>query len=172
MRAVCAIVDAFHFDTLEALEAINAAAQPALNCSATPALEDGTEAAGRLAVDSADAAEDRSASESDAEDGGEAAETSAVTADNGVSGSTSSAIALRRRQAEDIRSALLKRVLPALKTQLVGKGDVSFFTSSSYIPTTSRGSKPVHATIITSGHVQQCTACPVLDSMVKHIRLQ
>ena len=52
----------------------------------------------------------------------EAAEPMDAASGDGAGGGVA---AVRRRQAEDIRAALLKRVLPALRAQLVAKGDVS-----------------------------------------------
>lgn len=116
MRAVCAIIDAFHF--LPPAEAA-AAADPA--DAAAPALAGTRPSAGAVAASTAAAA--IAANVDDADEVSEDEAVAQVAADSGGSGKQEAAAAAA--QAADIRAALLKRVLPALSAQLVAKGDVS-----------------------------------------------
>lgn len=108
MRAVCAIIDAFHF-----LPPAEAAAAAGANGGAVPGA-DAAEAAAALASYAPNAEADGL----DGEGGGQEA------ADEMADGQQEAA-ETAAAQAMDIRAALLKRVLPALSKQLVAKGDVS-----------------------------------------------
>jgi hypothetical protein len=107
VRAVCAIIDAFHF-----LPPAEAAASVSASSGAAPDA-DTAEAATAQASEAAAAA---AGIEPDELGGGGQQE-----ADELLDGQQEAAAA----QAADIRAALLKRVLPALSKQLVAKGDVS-----------------------------------------------
>ena len=106
VRAVCAVIDAFHFlPPAEAAAATPDAAAPDAQQAATA----DAAAAGTEQADMADAHSDA------------AAEVVAGTADG--SGKQE---AVAAAMVADIRAALLKRVLPALSAQLVTKGDVRY----------------------------------------------
>jgi hypothetical protein len=111
VRAVCAIIDAFHF-----LPPAEAAAAAGANGDADPD------------ADMAEAAANQASKAASAAIGNEAAGLNGGTrqqeADELVNGQKKAAEAAAA-QAADIRAALLKRVLPALSKQLVAKGDVS-----------------------------------------------
>ena len=108
VRAVCAIIDAFHF-----LPPAEAAAAASVAGSAAPDTDTAEAAAGQVSE-----ALDDEADGLDGKGGGQESE------DEPVDGQQEAAEAAAA-QAADIRAALLKRVLPALSKQLVAKGDVS-----------------------------------------------
>ncbi len=115
VRAVCAVIDAFHY--LPPAETTAAAATDAAMPDATPA-----EAA---AVTQNDGLAEGDAAEV-AESGDEAAELAdEAVAEAAAGGGGGKQEAAAAAQAADIRAALLKRVLPGLSAQLVSKGDVS-----------------------------------------------
>lgn len=117
VRAVCAIIDAFHFlppaeaaDTAAGIAADTAATAPPAGSGGGAGADPEVEAHDEDMPEAAAGGADSGDGQQEAAEGAAADETETVAA---------------AAQAADIRSALLKRVLPGLKAQLVAKGDVS-----------------------------------------------
>lgn len=127
VRAVCAIIDAYHFGELDI--SVVEEAQPAGTAHvadedvqmATDDVTDKDDVITEPAIERNLKSNGGSASENTLPAGGVLGEGDDIIMDEGQEEA-----AAKLRQAKDIRSALLKRVLPTLNAQLVAKGDVRF----------------------------------------------